>query len=161
MSNEEKKPPELFDLSDLDYIDQAEMTVLQGGKPTSWKWIFAGPSHPMGVAQTNRVAKEQLQKTKLQEQAQVNSKKWKAEDKSPEEQLEENIDYILERLLSWTPVLMGEIPFEFSRDNARMILSDKKKGALLQQCVDFLIEDGNFTKRSARTSGGTRGVTSA
>jgi hypothetical protein len=161
MSSEEKKAPEIFDLSDIDYADQMDMTVLSSGKPTSWKWTFAGPGHPMGISQRNRIAKDQLYEQKMQKQAAVNQKKWKAEDKTPDEQLAENVDYILERLIGWNAVLMGGQPLEFSRDTARKILSDPKKGALLQQCVEFLLEDANFTKASGKTSGGTRGDTSA
>ncbi len=148
---EEDKKPKVFDLSDLDYADQMEMVVLSSGRPTTWKWTFAGPGHPMGVAQRNRIAKEQLHDQKLQKQASVNQKKWKAEDKTPDEQLSENIDYILERLITWNEVLMGGQPLEFSREMARKILSDPKKGALMQQCIEFLVEDANFTKPSAKT----------
>ena len=52
--------------------------VMAGGQPTDWKWTFAGPGHPNAAAQSNRVAREFLAKTRAKEQAQTNGKKWKA-----------------------------------------------------------------------------------
>lgn len=140
-----------FDLSALDAVDNAEMTVVANGKLTDWRWRFAGPAHPQSMAQSNRVAREELNRRRLQEQAQVNGKKWKAPEKTPDELLEDNVSYVLERLLGWSAVTLNKEPYPFSQDNARKLLMDRKKGALLQQAMEFLLDDGSFTGRSAKS----------
>lgn len=139
-----------FDLSDLDAIDEAEMVVVVGGKPTDWTWYFSGPGHPQTVAQSNRVARDELSKQRSIEQARANGRKYKSEQQTPDGLLSDNVAYVLERLLRWSPVKMGGQDFPFTQDNARALLMDRKKGALLQQAIDFLLDDNSFTKRSAK-----------
>jgi len=139
-----------FDIDDLNSVDEGKMMVLAGDRPTGWEWTFAGPGHPMGIAQTNRIAREELSRQRSQEQARVNNKKYKAEEKSPDDLLEENVNFILERLLGWSDVNMNGKPFPFSRENARSILKDKRKATILNQCIEFILNDNSFTKRSAK-----------
>lgn len=140
-----------MDLSDFDSIDEAQMTVMSGGERTDWYWTFAGPGHPNAVAQSNRVSRESLAKARAKEQAQTNNKKWKAPDQSPDELLEDNVGFVLERLLSWSPIDLGGAPYPFSHENARKLLMDRRKGALLQQAIEFILDENSFTKRSAKT----------
>lgn len=140
-----------FDLSDLDAADEAQMEVMAGGKPTGWMWTFAGPGHPKAAEQSARVSREQLARNRLKEQAQVNGKKWKAQEQTPDELLEDNADFVLERLLGWSDITLNGEPYPFSHDNARKILMDRKKPALLQQAVEFILDDISFTQRSAKT----------
>jgi hypothetical protein len=93
-----------FSKTDLEANDEAEMVVMMGGSPTSWTWTFAGPGHPQALAQSNRVAREELNKQRLIEQARANSRKFKAEPQTPEGLLSDNVTYVLERLLRWSPV---------------------------------------------------------
>lgn len=138
-----------FDVAALDAADEAHMEVRAGDKPTGWIWTFAGPGHPRAEAQNNRVAREQLDLRRAQQQAQVNGKKWKAPEQSPDELLAGNVDFVLERLLRWSSVTMDGQDYPFTADNARKLLMDRKKGALLQQAIDFVIDDNSFTRRSA------------
>lgn len=140
-----------IDFSDLDGKEEAEMTVMVGGAPTDWIWYFSGPGHPQTVAQSNRIAREELNKQHAIEQARANGKKYKAERQKPDELLAGNVDYVMERLLRWSPVKMGGADYHFTQENARALLMDRKKGALLQQAVDFLLDDNSFTKRSPKT----------
>lgn len=140
-----------FDLSDLDAIDEAEMVVMVGGKPTDWSWFFAGPGHPQTIAQSNRVARDELNKQRLIEQARANGKKFKSEQQTPDGLLADNVAYVMERLLRWSPVKMNGADYPFTHENARALLMDRKKGALLQQAVDFLLDDNSFMKRSPKT----------
>jgi hypothetical protein len=140
-----------FDLSDLDAIDEAEMVVTVGGKPTDWTWFFSGPGHPQTVAQSNRVAREELNKQRSIEQARANGRKYKSEQQTPDGLLADNVAYVMERLLRWSPVKMDGQDFPYSQENARTLLMDRKKGSLLQQAVDFLLDDQSFTKRSPKT----------
>jgi hypothetical protein len=137
-----------FDISKLDYVEESSMTVMAGGQPTDWVWRFAGPSHPKAIAQNSRVSREQLAKRRMQEQSQVNGKKWKAPEQTPDELLHDNVNFVCERLLGWSEVKMGGEPYPFSEENARALLSDRKKGALLQQAIEFILDDNSFTQRS-------------
>lgn len=140
-----------IDFGDLDGRDEAEMTVVVGGKPTDWTWTFSGPGHPQTVAQSNRIARDELNKQHLIEQARANGKKFKGERQTPDELLVDNVSYVLERLLRWSPVKLSGADYPFTAENARALLMDRKKGALLQQAVDFLLDDNSFTKRSPKT----------
>jgi hypothetical protein len=138
-----------FDLSDLDSADTAEMEVKAGGKETGWKLIFAGPGHPRTIEQADRLARERLRRERAQEQARVNNKKWTPPEESVDAVRERNIGFVVERIVGWTPVKIGGEPYPFSPDNARKLLSDPKKCAVLAQAIEFLSDDAAFTTRSA------------
>lgn len=140
-----------FDLSDLDSAEESEMEVLANGRPTGWRWRVAGPAHPQSLAQSNRVSREQLSKRRMQEQQQLNGKKVKLPEQTPDELLEDNVKFVLERLLGWSDITMNGEPYPFSQDNARKLLMDRKKGALLQQAIEFILDDNSFMSRSAKS----------
>lgn len=143
----DKRPD--FDLSAIDAADEGRMEVLAGGKPTGWYWIFAGPGHPKAIEQKKRVAREVLNKAALQEQSQVNRKKWQADKKTLDDVTQENVDFVMERLLGWTEVKLDGQLYPFSDENARKILSDPRKVQLLNQSVDYVSDDNSFTRPSA------------
>jgi hypothetical protein len=138
-----------FDLSDIDAVDESKMTVVANGRPTGWIWTFAGPGHVRAIEQANRVARERLAKERSQEQAQVNGKKWRPPEETPDEALARNVGFVVERLLGWSDVTMAGEPFPFTLENARKILSDRRKSTLLLQALEFLGDEHAFTKRSA------------
>lgn len=140
-----------FDINELDSALEGEMTVMVNGKPTDWTWKFAGPAHEKTIAQNNRVSREQLAKRRMQEQSQINGKKWKAPEQTPEELLLDNVNFVCERLLGWSSVKMNGEDFPFNEANARILLTDRKKGALLQQAIEFILDDNSFTQRSDKT----------
>lgn len=142
-------PAPSFDLSDLDAVDTASMTVMVGDKPTDWVWTFAGPGHPATVEQGTRLARERIAREQAQEQAQVNGRKWKAPQETVDEVRQRNVDLVVGRLLGWTPVTMSGKDYPFSRENAQALLLDPRKGSLLVQCLEFLGSEQSFTKRSA------------
>jgi hypothetical protein len=137
-----------FDLSDLDSADEAVMEVLANGKPTGWTWTFAGPGHPKTIELSNRFARDRLRREKEQEQAQVNGKKWKAPDESPDEVLDRNVSLVAARLLGWSPIQMNGADYPFTQENAKALLMDRRKGQLLVQALEFLGDEMVFTKRS-------------
>lgn len=138
-----------LDLDSLDGMDEANMNVFANGKPTGWIWTFAGPGHAQAIEQSNRISRDTLNRNRLKEQAQVNGKKWKAPDQTPDELREDNVRFVMERLLRWSDVTMGGQPYPFTAENARALLMDRKKVALLQQAVEFILDDNSFTKPSA------------
>jgi len=144
--------PAAFDIAALDAEDTAEMIVHANGRPTNWSWTFAGPGHPKAIELSNRLSRERLRREAEQEQARVNGRKWKSEEETPDELAKRNADYIVDRLLGWSDVLMGGEPYPFSPENARALLLDPKKGALAVQALEFLADQRSFTQRSSKAS---------
>lgn len=140
---------EEFDLSQLDAADESHMTVLSNGKPTNWIWTFSGPGHPKAIEQSNKLARERLNRERAQEQAQINGKKWKAPEETPDEVMQRNVALIVDRLLGWSPVKLNGEPYPFSAENARKLLLDPRKAALTKQALDFLGDEDAFSRRSA------------
>lgn len=150
-----------FDLLEtLASDDEAIMlvTVPLAEGSTSWQWQMASPSHPKGVAQKNRISRESLKKAAEQEQSRVNGRKYKAEIETPEQVDRSNVEFIIERLLGWSPKLdngedvkVGGELFPFSEDNARKLLMMPKMWRLRNQAIEFIIDENSFTKRSAKS----------
>lgn len=139
-----------MDLDDFDQINEAEMRVVKGGQTTDVVFIFAGPGHERGIAQTGRVNREQLQKRKLQEQAQINGKKWRAPEQDLDEVKEDNIKFVLERLIGWSGLTVSGEPLPFNAENARNLLSSPNRAYMLQQAIEFIIDDNSFMPRSPK-----------
>lgn len=146
-SDELNKPVEI-DISALDAVDEADMVVMHNDRPTTWVWTFAGPGHPRGVAQNERVSREALSTAAAKEQARTNGKKWKEAADAPDEVREKNASFVLERLLRWSPVKLNGETLSFSPEAARKLLLDPRKD-LLAQSIEFLTENKSFTKRAA------------
>jgi hypothetical protein len=144
---DENKPFEI-DVADIDAADESDMTVVVNGKPTTWIWTFAGPGHVKSIAQANRVSRERLHEDKEKEQARVNGKKWKASEEAPDEIRRKNVNFVVERLIRWTPVKLSGEALPFSPEAATKLLLDPRKISLLSQALDFLGEDKSFIKRS-------------
>jgi len=138
-----------FDIASADYRDEAEMTVVIGGKLTNWTWRFAGPGHSRTVEYNERQGRDRLHREAMQEQARVNGKKWKAPEESVSEVRERNIEWILSRLLGWSPVKFSGQDYPFTVENAKALLLDPKK-PFLTQAVEFLADEASFTPRSVR-----------
>lgn len=149
MSDTQAAPAAEFDLSDLETGDEATLAIKDSsGRVTSWIWTFYGPGHPKTVALSNKISRKWLQEARDKEQAQVNGKKWKAEDRSLDQVRSENVANIVERTKDFTPVKLNGKIIEFSADAARDLLMDPRKGALLNQVVEYLKEEENFMRPS-------------
>ena len=143
--------PPVFNLGALATEAEAELAIKhpKTGDPTSWIWTFYGPAHPVSMSVADKVAREALKKGKEQRQAQINGKKWKEDDQTPDELREQNVDNILARTKSFTPVNLGSGTTDFSVGSARKILLDRRFGWVLNQIVDFLKLEENFIQPSA------------
>lgn len=148
MDPEKKKP---FDIASLAAADEGEMHVRDGNdNKTGWTWTFAGPGHPATVAIDKEQNARFIAREQAKERAQVNGKKWKGTDETPEELRERTIDYIVARLLRWTEIEMGGEPFPCTPANARKILGDPRFGLVFDQANTFLRDEKDFTKGSAK-----------
>ena len=141
-----------FDLSEFDTSDEADMVVMhpQKDEPTTWVITFAGPGHAVTVAQSNRMARERRKEEAEKERARVNGKKWSPPNETDDEVKAKNLSWITERILRWTPVRINGEDFPFTPANALKLIGDPRKGNLFQQCLDFLIADQTFMKRSGK-----------
>lgn len=141
-----------FDLSDLETGDEASLAIKDSaGRVTAWLWTFYGPGHAKTVAVANRLSKKWLTEAREKEQATVNGKKWKPEERSLDDIRRENVGNIVDRTKGFTPVKLNGAIIEFSADKARELLLDPRKGALLAQISDFLREEENFMRPSAKS----------
>jgi hypothetical protein len=141
-----------FDLGELDTADESTLAIKgRDGKPTTWIWTFYGPGHPKTVALSNRISKKWLDEERDKLQKQTNGKKWVPEERSLADIRNENVDSILERTKDFTPVKLNGELIEFSRDAAKKLLLDPHKGALFTQISEFLKEESNFMRPSAKS----------
>ncbi|WP_448031547.1 branched-chain amino acid ABC transporter [Bradyrhizobium liaoningense] len=140
-----------FDIGALDAQDEATLNIKnpKTDEPTGWIWTFYGPGHPVTIALADQVGREALRIAREKEQARVNGRKWKADDEPIDALRKRNIDSIVKRTKSFTPVRLDDKLIEFSPDNARMLLSDQRKSWLFKQVTDYLKEDESFIQPSA------------
>lgn len=138
---------------DFDAFEASETGKMQvmdvHGNPTGWWWEFAGPGHPKTEALNNRLARERLHKSRMMEQAQVNGRKWKADEESPDDLRAKNIADLVERLVGWSDINIGGEPLVFSPEAATKFLSHPKRVGVLTQAMEFLASEHSFTPRSA------------
>lgn len=139
------------DLSALIPEDTSPLYIVVPGtnKRTGWVITLAGPGHPKTVALNNETARKQLLLEQRIENARVNGRKFKSEDKQPDEQRREFIESLVARMVTWTPIKIGDEAFEFSDKIAVDLLSRPVMGPYVAQIVDALIAEGAFMKDSA------------
>ena len=140
------------DLTGMLPVDTAVLQIYRPGtnEPIGWEWTMAGPAHAKTVEFNNNAARKASHRDMLMEQARVNNRKWKGEDKQPEERRREFIEGIVARIVTWTPVQIGSTVYEFSEKSAVELLLKPEMGAFVAQAVDFLIDERAFTKDSEK-----------
>jgi hypothetical protein len=134
-----------------------DIMALDGVTPTGWTWEISGPGHPKAVAYQNEQSRKNLRKAKLIEQAQVNNKKYVAEDRTAEEQRRDNMAWIASRVLGWSDVAMNFLtgnddPIPFTDENVIKVLMHPQMGFVFTQLVEVVTEDKRFTQSSAKAS---------
>lgn len=127
--------------------DTSTLNVLsQSGQETGWKVDFAGPSHPKTIAWADDAARKSLRKSQSIEQQQLNGKKIKVDDRSPADVKRENVQWVVSRIVDWSPVKVGEKTYAFNEANAIELLLKPEMGWAFVQMVDFLSAAESFTK---------------
>lgn len=141
-----------FNLSALRALDTAPLDIKHPvtGDATGWIWTIAGPGHPQTLAHAEKKQREGLLEARMKEQAQVNRKKWRAEQKDPDEVREENVGNIAARVVNFTPVILtdGGPETKYSPQEAFRLLLDPAYGWLFAQVIEFLLDDAAFFQRS-------------
>ena len=145
------KEPEIADLGDAFPADTAVLEIVKSGsnEGTGWKITIAGPSHPKTLAWSEKSARETIRKQRAMEAAQANGRKWKPEERTPEEARRENVEWVVSRIIDWTPVRIGGDVHHFSEKTAIELLSRQQMGFVFAQIVEFLADERSFTARSA------------
>lgn len=128
--------------------DTADMTVMHPitKEPTEWVIVFAGPTHPKSIALGDKFTREGLAKAKRIEQARTNGKKYKGENKSPDELRREAIENAVAQIVTWRGSSV-----EFSEKAAIDMLMDPNYYRLVNQITEFLDDEDRFIKTSAAT----------
>ena len=154
MSDETPAAPASFDLSAALPTDTAMIDIVYpGGQPTGWKIELAGPSHPKTIAVSDETAREQLQKEKAIEFAQVNGRKWKTDVETPDERADRVVGRLVRRIVGWSPDpvfrQVGPEPITFSDSAAKALFLRKDMAWALNQIAEYLTSETAFTQRSA------------
>lgn len=140
---------EAIDISAFLPADTGELHILNAnGQRTGWVVTLAGPSHPKSVAYSEAAARRALDRAKRIEQAQVNGKKYKAEDQTPDDVRRENVESVVARIVDWTPVKIGADTYDASR--AAELLVMPEMGWAYAQILEAFGDERRFTKASAK-----------
>ena len=133
--------------------DTAELKMLKPGtaEPNGWVLTMAGPAHPKTLAFKGIKARERLHKEAVIEQAQVNGRKYKSDERTVDEAEIDTMKWVVSRIVSWTPVKIGGDVIAFSDEAAIELLRRPAMSAYLQQIIDYLNADRAFMPSSAKT----------
>jgi len=148
---DEKQPASAFDLASLAYTDTAEIEVehpVTGG-PIGWTITVTGPSHPVAIALSDETARRVIQDRHRQTAAQINGRKWKPEEETPDGNREQNARYFARRILGWSKIDIQGEDYPFSQENAVKLLVDQRYQWLYRQIATFFAADEGFIKASA------------
>lgn len=132
-------------------LETAALAMMRPGTetPTGWVLTMAGPSHPKTIAYQNERKRARVQKQATIEAAQVNGRKYKPDQTTADEAETETMRWIVSRIVSWTPVKVGEETIEFSDEAAIALLRKPAMALFLQQVVDYLEAERSFLPSSA------------
>lgn len=140
---------EAVDLSAFLTTEESVLEIMSpGGTATGWKITLASPAHPQVIAFNEKQMRQTLHRQKLIEQAQVNGKKYVAEERSPDEQRRENIASFVARIIDWTPIRLPSGTVTFSPKNAEDLLIRPEMNWALTQIIEAIGDEKRFTKRS-------------
>lgn len=133
-------------------LETAVLAMLRPGTetPTGWELTMAGPSHPKTVAYQNERKRYRVQKQATIEAAQVNGRKYKPDQTTADEAETETMRWVVSRIVSWTPVKVGQDTIEFSDEAAIALLRKPAMAPFLQQIVDYLGAERSFLPSSAK-----------
>lgn len=143
--------PAIVDLSEFLPQDEATIEMLApGGKQTGWHVTLAGPAHPKRIAANDAAARKALHRSKEIDQAQINGRKYKVDEQSPDEVRRENVEGIVSRIVTWSPVRIGGETYEFSDKRAVDLLLRPEMGWAVIQISEAQADESRFTKTSAK-----------
>jgi hypothetical protein len=117
--------------------------------PIDWVITLAGPGHPKTVAHQNLLDRERLQKEAAAEASQMNGRKAKPDARTPEGETARIAKLIASRIVTWTPLTIGDKTYEYSDDVAEKLLTDPNMYYFVTQIADYLGSEKAFLPASA------------
>lgn len=143
-----KTEAEAVDISAFLPVEDTILDILAAdGRPTGWKVTLGGPSHPKATAFAEAMSKRSLHKARMIEQAQVNGRKYQAEDRTADEVRRENAQWVISRIVDWTPIKIAGDVIAFSDKAAEDLLIRPDMAWAYVQIVEALNSEKLFTKR--------------
>lgn len=145
---------EAIDLTGIIPQDQAVIEIKHAGtkKGTGWMITLAGPGHPKTQEWANENARKALRRQAQIEAAQANGKRYEPEERDPSDSRRENVEWVVSRIIDWTPIKIGGETFEFSDKAAAELLSRPEMGWAFAQIVEALADVRSFTQGFANGS---------
>lgn len=147
-------------MSDTDVVDISsdlpgesyDLHMVRPGTSTPNGWIITlcGPAHEKAVRYQEKIKRESLHRESRQEAAQVNGRKYKPDELTPEESDRQRLEWIASRILTWTPVKIGPTTYAFSDDVVIELFRRPEMANFLQQVVDYLRSERAFIPGSAK-----------
>jgi hypothetical protein len=131
-------------------------------KRTGWQITFAGPGHPKTVEQNERLARASLDRAERIEMTQVNSRKWKGDGKQPADVRRENVEWVIGRIVEWTPIKIADfsngeevaLPRDATPEQIKLahaLLEQPFMVPYFLQMTEFLQDQASFMSASARS----------
>lgn len=129
-----------------------DILAADGTTETGWTVTLAGPSHPQSIESSEKIGRKMLRQNAIAEAARINGKKHKPDEREIQEVRRENIGAVVDRIVGWNPIDIGDGPAPFSPANALDLLSKPEMGWAFVQISDGLTGDAAFIKRAVKTS---------
>jgi hypothetical protein len=139
-----------LDLSDLAPQASFKLAILKPGTsiPTGWVIELAGPSHPQTLAVVSDMSRENLEKERAIELAQVNGRKWKGGQETVDDRRRKNVTTLCRRIVGWSPnptfKFVSPDPIAFSLDAAVDLFVRPDLGSFFVQITDYFTGERAF-----------------
>jgi hypothetical protein len=145
--------PAMIDITDLQTADTAELDIKHPitGLSLGWAWLIAGPGHPQTLANIERLQRQALAEQRRRDQARINGKKWKGDDKDPDEIRAENAANVAARIIGFPNARINGEELVFSQDKVVEIFLNQKLSWIYAQVLEFLTDDAAFFPDSAKS----------
>lgn len=144
-------PTDVVDLSADIPADTFDLAILKPGTatPTGWVITLAGPAHPKTLAFKNSAQRDRLQKEAAIEATQVNGRKFKPDVRTPQDDDERTVKWLVSRIVNWTPIKIGSETIEFSDEAAVKLFLKPVMAPYIGQIVEYLQSERSFMPTSA------------
>ncbi|MDI4231453.1 hypothetical protein OZ411_01320 [Bradyrhizobium sp. Arg237L] len=141
---------DFLDLSATRPLDSFVLEIRVPGttQKTGWKIELAGPAHDKTIAASDEFQREQLDKERAIEMAQVNGRKWKGDGDDVADRRRRNVRRVCSRIVGWSPnpvfKFVQDAPIAFSVEAATDLFLRPELGSYFVQVTDYLNSEAAF-----------------
>ena len=148
---ESKVADSAVDISGFMPAETIKYEVRKSGSVEGIGWFIelGGPSHPKALAWSEAATRRSLRRQAAQEAQQLNNRKVKPDERDPDDVRRENVEFVVSRIVTWSPLVLNGTRYEFSDKAAVELLSKPEMGWVLLQILEVLGDERSFTKGSA------------